>query len=61
MSNLPHPNNTHQVLDAEVMVCHHSLHLVELCQVSGIQCLVAVHTVNGEVFSWLEPILWQVL
>lgn len=49
--------NSHEVPQCKVVVCHHSLYLVELCQMSGVQCLIAEHSVDGEPFDWSEHIL----
>lgn len=58
-SHYTYLHNTHQILQAEVVVCHHTFHLMELSQMCGIQGLVAEHSVNGEVLSGLESILQQ--
>lgn len=49
--------NPHQVTQRQAIICHHALDLMELCQVSGVQRLVAKHTVYREVLHWCELLL----
>ena len=51
---MEHP---HKVSQSEVVVCHRTLNLVKLCQVSRIQGLIAEHSVDGEVFDGMELLL----
>lgn len=49
--------NAHQVTQRQAIISHHTLNLMELCQVSGVQRLVAKHTVYREVLHWCELLL----
>lgn len=49
--------NTHEVSQRESIVSHHTLYLVELSQMSGIQSLVPEHPVNGEILHRSELLL----
>jgi hypothetical protein len=39
---------------AEVSINNETLNLVELCQVSHVQCLISEHSINREELSWSE-------
>ena len=48
---------SHEVSESEVVVCHHPLDLVKLRQVGGVQGLVAEHSIDGEVLDGSEGLL----
>lgn len=49
--------NAHQVPEGKAIVSHHTLDLMELSQVSGVQGLVAEYSVYREVLDWCEFLL----
>lgn len=49
--------NPHQVTQRQTIISHHTLDLMELCQMSGVQRLIAKHTVYREVLHWCELLL----
>lgn len=46
--------DAHEVSESEAVVSHHTLDLVELGQVSGVQSLIPEHPVDGEVLHRRE-------
>ena len=53
--------HANEVTEVEVPVSHHTLNLVELSKVGGIQGLIAKHPVNGEVFGGSESLLSELV
>ena len=53
--------HANEVTEVEVLVSHHTLNLVELSKVGGIQGLIAKHPVNGEVFGGSESLLSELV
>lgn len=49
--------DTHKVSQSEAIVGHHTLYLLELCQMGGIQSLIPEYPVNGEILDWSELFL----
>ena len=49
--------HANQVPKRQVVVADHAFNLVELRQVSGVQCLVTEDTVNRKVLLWLEGLI----
>lgn len=55
--------DAHEVSQRESVVGHHTLYLVELCQMGGVQGLVPEHPVDGEILDGGELLLvdeWMV-
>lgn len=51
------PQNAHEVAQGEAVICHHTLDLVELSQVRGVQGLIPEYAVDGEVLDRREGFL----
>lgn len=49
--------DTHKVSQSEVIVGHHTLYLMELRQMGGIQGLIPEYPVNGEILDGSELFL----
>lgn len=54
---MTHGKHANKMLHTQVIVCHDSLYLVELCQVSGVQSFVSEDSVYTEVLGWPEALL----
>lgn len=46
--------DTHQVAQSDASIDHHSFALMEFSQMGSIQSFISEHSVDREVFNWLE-------
>lgn len=50
-------HDTEEVVKTDSLVYNDTLNLMELSQMSGVECLVSEHAINREVLHWLELLL----